>query len=41
MIYEILDAQGNVINRIVADAEFMAANYQALEYRLVPDQLTP
>lgn len=27
MIYEILDTDGNVINTIVADAEFMQTNY--------------
>ena len=37
MIFEILDAQGNVENTIVADAEFMQANYQSGSYRLAPD----
>ena len=35
MIYEILDAHGNVENTIVADAEFMQANYPNGSYRLV------
>ena len=35
MIYEILDPQGNVENTIVADAEFMQANYPKGSYRLV------
>jgi hypothetical protein len=34
MIYEILDADGNVINTVIADAEFMELNY-AGHYRLV------
>ena len=37
MIYEIIDAQGNIENTIVADAEFMQANYPDGNYRLVPD----
>ena len=37
MIYEILDPQGNVENTIVADVEFMQANYQSGSYRLAPD----
>ena len=41
MIYEILDAQGNVENTIVADAEFMQANYQNGSYRLVQDTPAP
>ena len=41
MIYEILDAQGNVENTIVADAEFMQANYQAGSYREVQDTPAP
>lgn len=35
MIYEILDAQGNVINTIVADADFVATNYPDGNYREV------
>lgn len=35
MIYEILDAQGNVENTIVADVEFIQANYPNSNYRLV------
>ena len=41
MIYEILDPQGNVENTIVADAEFMQANYPDGNYRLAPDAPTP
>jgi hypothetical protein len=41
MIYEILDAQGNVENTIVADEQFMQANYPAGSYRLVPDAASP
>ena len=37
MIYEIIDAHGNIENTIVADAEFMQANYPDGNYRLVPD----
>ena len=37
MIYEILDPQGNVENTIVADVEFMQANYQTGSYRQAPD----
>lgn len=37
MIYEILDAQGNVINTIIADAAFMAAAYPGSNYRELPD----
>lgn len=37
MIYQILDAQGNVTNTIVADPEFMQANYPDGNYREVPD----
>lgn len=36
MLYEILDAQGNVTNLIVADPEFMAVNYPDGNYREVP-----
>jgi hypothetical protein len=36
MIYEILDGE-TVVNTIVADAEFMAANYPAGNYREVPE----
>ena len=41
MIYEILDPQGNVENTIVADAEFMQANYQTGSYREAQDAPTP
>ena len=41
MIYEILNSQGNVENTIVADEQFMQANYPAASYRLVPDEPTP
>jgi len=41
MIYEILDAQGNVENTIVADEQFLQANYPKGNYRLVPDVPTP
>ena len=41
MIYQILDAQGNIENTIVADAEFMQAHYPDGHYRLVPDVPTP
>ena len=37
MIYDILDAHGDIENTIVADAEFMQANYPDGNYRLVPD----
>lgn len=37
MVYEILDAQGNVVNAIVADVQFMAAQYPAGSYRLRPE----
>lgn len=37
MIYEILDADGNVTNAIVADAEFMAAHFPDGNYRLRPE----
>jgi hypothetical protein len=37
MIYEILDAEGLVINRIVASEEHMQANYSVDQYRAVPD----
>ena len=33
MIYEIIDAHGNIENTIVADAEFMQANYPDGNYR--------
>ena len=36
MIYEILDAEGNVTNTIMADPEFMAANYPDGNYREAP-----
>ena len=41
MIYEILDAQGNVTNTIVADPEFMATHYPAGNYREVPEPPAP
>ena len=41
MIYEILDAQGNVENTVVADAEFMQVNYPNGSYRLVQDTPAP
>ena len=37
MIYEILDAQGNVENTIVADEQFMLEHYPEGNYRQVPD----
>ena len=37
MIYEILDAQGNVENTIVADEQFMLEHYSEGNYRQVPD----
>ena len=37
MIYEILDAQGNVENTIVADEQFMLDHYPEGNYRQVPD----
>ena len=37
MIYEILDAQGNVENTIVADEQFMQERYPEGNYRRVPD----
>ena len=37
MIYEILDAQGNVENTIVADEQFMLDHYSEGNYRQVPD----
>lgn len=40
MIFEILDDE-TVINTIVADAEFMAANYPAGNYREVPEPPAP
>ena len=42
MIYEILDAQGNVENTIVADEQFMLEHYPEGNYRQVldtPDQV--
>ena len=41
MIYEILDAQGNVENTIVADEQFMLEHYTEGTYRLVPNVPTP
>jgi hypothetical protein len=40
MIYEILDGE-TVVNTIVADAEFMAANYPNGNYREVPEPPAP
>ena len=37
MIYEILDAQGNVENTIVADEQFMLDRYPEGNYRQVPN----
>ena len=37
MIYEILDAQGNVANTVVADEQFMLDHYPEGNYRQVPD----
>ena len=37
MIYEILDAQGNVDNTIVADEQFMLEHYTEGNYRQVPN----
>ena len=37
MIYEILDAQGNVENTIVADEQFMLNHYSEGNYRQVPN----
>ena len=37
MIYEILDAHGNVENTIVADEQFMLDRYSEGNYRQVPD----
>ena len=37
MIYEILDAQGNVENTIVANEQFMLDHYSEGNYRQVPD----
>lgn len=37
--YNIKDAQDNVINTIVADAAFVAANYT--NYELLPERLVP
>lgn len=41
MIYEILDPQGDVTNTIVADPEFMQANYPDGNYREVPEPPPP
>jgi len=41
MIYEILDPQGDVTNTIVADPEFMQANYPDGNYREVPEPPAP
>lgn len=37
MIYQILNPQGDVTNTIVADPEFMQANYPDGNYREVPE----
>ncbi len=39
MRYELLDADGNVINTILADEGFVSANYA--NYRLVEEQVAP
>jgi hypothetical protein len=41
MTYEILDADGNVINTIVADPDFMQAAYPDGNYREVPEPPAP
>lgn len=41
MKYEILDAQGNVKNVIVADATFMQAQYPDGNYRALPEPPAP
>ena len=41
MIYEIIDAQGNVENTIVADERFMQEHYPDGNYRAVPDEPIP
>ena len=41
MIYEILDAQGNVENTIVADEQFMLEHYPEGNYRQVPNTPEP
>ncbi len=41
MIYEIIDAQGNVENAIVADEQFMLEHYPDGNYRAVPDEPIP
>jgi hypothetical protein len=41
MIFEILDADGNVVNTIVATPEFMQENYPDGNYREVPQPPTP
>lgn len=41
MIYEILDAEGNVTNTIVADPEFVTANYPDGNYREMPEPPAP
>ena len=37
MIYEIIDAQGNIENNIIADEQFMLEHYPEGNYRQVPD----
>jgi hypothetical protein len=41
MIYQILNTQGDVTNTIVADPEFMQANYPDGNYRQVPEPPAP
>lgn len=41
MRIEILDAQGAVINTIIADEQFMLEHYPDGNYRAVPDEPTP
>lgn len=41
MNYEILDAEGNVTNTIVADEAFMQANYPAGNYRVRSEPPAP
>lgn len=41
MIYEILNPQGQVINTIVADWDFIASNYPDGNYREVPEVPAP
>lgn len=41
MIYQILNEQSEVINTIVADPDFMVANYPNGNYNIVPEQVQP